>query len=514
MATLTTLPNVSSMNSSSAGARGRTEPRIWTRPLRALTPDTSLGYDVIRFAERVLGLVLRPWQRWLLVHALELLPDGRPRFRQVLVEVGRQNGKTFVPTLLAAYWLFVDRVPIVLGTSTTLDYAREPLDAMIALVENTPVLRRRCSPTWVRRTNSQHRAWVRRRRGELQGPRYQIAARGPRAGRSLTVHRLISDELREHRDYATWDASYNAMSAVLDGQAWALSNAGGPGSVVLNDLRDLGIEGQPGDRIGYFGWTAPAAADVRDVEALLQANPSAGYGGITLEDLVSEAEAALRTGGEKLAGFRTEKMCITVPTLNPAIDTAAWARCADPGTLDDVRERVALLVDGSPDGQHATMIAAAVLPDGRVRVEPVEAWAGVGAMDKVRRALPGIVARVRPRALGWLPSGPGAELAADMAGRAGWPPRGVDLVPITGDVAGACMALRSLVNAGQIAHSNDPLIDAHIAGAEKLDRGDTWVFARRGRGHCDAAYAVAGAVQIARSLPPPVARRGLVVVDG
>lgn len=96
----------------------------------------------------------------------------------------------------------------------------------------------------------------------------------------------------------------------------------------------------------------------------------------------------------------------------------------------------------------------------------------------------------------------------------GWPPRGVELVEVRGDAAAACMALRSLVIAGQIAHSNDPLVDAHIAGAERLDRGDTWVFARRGRGHCDAAYAVAGAVQIARSLPPPVARRGLVVVEG
>ncbi len=512
MTSTTTPRSVSSPSSSVPRALGRTEPRLWTRPLRSLTPDTSFGFDVIHFAERVLGLVLRPWQRWLLIHACELLPDGRPRFRQVLVEVGRQNGKTFVPVVLAAYWLFVERVPLVLGTSTTLDYAREPLDKVIALVENTPALRRRCSPTWVRRTNSQHRAWLRRRRGELAGPRYQIAAKGPRAGRSLTVHRLISDELREHRDYATWDASYNAMTDVLDGQVWALSNAGGALSVVLNDMCDLGIEGA--DELGYFGWTSPAAADVRDVDALLQANPSVGYGGITLETLLAEAEAALRVGGEKLAGFRTEKMCITVPTLAPAIDPGAWARCADPGTLDEVRDRVALLIDCAPDGQHATLVAAAVLPDGRVRVEPVEAWAGVGATDKARRALPGLVRRVKPRALGWMPGGPGAELAADMTRVPGWPPRGVDLVEVRGDAAAACMALRSLVIAGQIAHSNDPLVDAHIAGAEKLDRGDTWVFARRGRGHCDAAYAVAGAVQIARSLPAPVARRGLVVVDG
>jgi hypothetical protein len=460
----------------------------------------------------VLGLELRPWQEWLLIHACELRPDGRPRFRKVLVEVARQNGKTFVPVVLAAYWLFVERAGIVLGTSTTLDYAREPLDKMIALVESTPALRRHCAPRWVRNVNGQHRASLRRRRGELAGPRYQVAARGPKAGRSLTVARLIADELREHRDYTTWDASYNAMTAEPDAQAWALSNAGGATSLVLNDLRDLAVEGA--DDLGYFGWTAPAAADVRDVEALLQANPSVGYGGIQLDGLLADAEAALRVGGAKLAGFKTENMCISVSTLNPAIDPGAWTACADPGALDGVRDRVALLVDGAPDGQHATLAAAALLDDGRVRIEVVDAWAGIAAMDKARRALPAIVRQVRPRVLGWMPNGPGAELAADMAGRPGWPPRGVELEPVRGDAAAACMALRSLVNAGQIAHSNDPLVDAHIAAAERLDRGDTWVFARRGRGHVDAAYAVAGAVQLARALPPPIAKRRVVVVSG
>lgn len=478
---------------------------MWTPPLRPLTPDTSYGYDVVRFAERVLRRPLYPWQQWLLVHAGELLTDGRPRFRTVLVEVGRQNGKTFVPIVLAAYWLFVERRRLVLGTSTGLDYAREPLDRMVELVEATRVLRRRVRPGWLRQANGQ--VWATTR----DGCRYRIAAKNRRAGRSLTVERLIADELREHTDYATWDAAYNAMTAVDDAQAWALSNAGGDGSIVLNDLRDLAVE-QGDPLLGYFGWTAPADADVRDPAALLQANPSTGYAGVRLEVLQQEGEAALRAGGLKLAGFRTEKMCITVPTLDPAIDPGAWGRCADDGTLDGVRGRVALLVDVAPDSMHAVLTAAAVLDDGRVRVEPVESWAGVGAPVRAVRALPGLVARIRPRRLGWFPSGPGAELAADLADRPGWPPPGVELVEVRGDSAAACMAFRSLVNAGQVAHSSDPLQDAHVAAAERLQRGDTWVFARRGRGHVTAAYAAAGAVHLARSLPPPTRARGLVVV--
>src|SRR5258705_479478 len=72
--------------------------------------------------------------------------------------------------------------------------------------------------------------------------------------------------------------------------------------------------------------------------------------------------------------------------------------------------------------------AAAVLPAGRTGVGVVQAWSGLGCPDQFRRDLPGLLARVKPQALGWLPAGPAASLAADLAerkGRAGWPPPGV-----------------------------------------------------------------------------------------
>lgn len=87
--------------------KGRTEPRLWTSPLRELTPDTTLGYDVCEFSENVLLIEPLPWQRWLFVHALEIVGDfggeWRLRYRTVLVLVARQNGKalaldTEIPT--------------------------------------------------------------------------------------------------------------------------------------------------------------------------------------------------------------------------------------------------------------------------------------------------------------------------------------------------------------------------------------------------------------------------------
>ncbi|MEF2735647.1 MAG: terminase, partial [Bifidobacterium choerinum] len=84
-----------------AGEHGITEPRLWTKPLRPLTRETSLGFEVIDFAEQILGIRLYPWQKWLLIHALELLNDGITyRFRRIIVLVGRQNGKTLLVQVL------------------------------------------------------------------------------------------------------------------------------------------------------------------------------------------------------------------------------------------------------------------------------------------------------------------------------------------------------------------------------------------------------------------------------
>jgi phage terminase large subunit-like protein len=70
--------------------------------LRELTPATSYGFEVIDFARDVLEHPLLPWQEFAVIHGGELLPDGRPRFRIVLLLVSRQNGKTELPVVLSA----------------------------------------------------------------------------------------------------------------------------------------------------------------------------------------------------------------------------------------------------------------------------------------------------------------------------------------------------------------------------------------------------------------------------
>jgi len=486
---------------------GSTTPRLWTPPLRELTPATSFGYDVIEFADDVLRHPLDEWQQWLVVHAGELLEDGRPRFRKVLVLAARQNGKTELPVVLTLYWQFVEAVPLTLGTSTKLDYAKESWTKAVRLAEACPELDGLRAGRWKREANGEQESWT------SEGARYKIAASNAEGGRSLTIHRLILDELRQHHDYSAWDAAVPAGNAVRDFQAWAMTNAGDDTSVVLNDLRESALAyndtGEGDYRLGLFEWSAPDDADPLDVDALAQANPNLGRR-IDPEALLADAARAVQKGGEALTGFKTENMCIRVRLLNPAIDASAWRACFDPGDLAAVRSRVAVCLDVAPDGRHATLVAAAVLADGRARVEVVKAWDNT---ERLRRDLPRLLARVKPKKLGWFPRGPAAALAADLAdrGRAGWPPKGVEVAEINGEVTAVCMGLEEQVGAGRVAHSDDPLLNAHITGAERLRRGDAWVFSRRGEGHCDGAYATAGAVHLARTLPAPVGKPRLVV---
>lgn len=492
------------------GLKGHTVPRIWTPPLRDLTRETSYGYAVIDFARDVLNEPLDPWQEWIAIHAGELLEDGRPRFRTVLILVARQNGKTHLLKVLALYWLFVETVALVVGMSTNLDYARESWEKAVEMIEGSDLL---SSLMPVDRNGG-----IRRANGEQQITtsekcRYKIAASNRRGGRSLSIDRLILDELREHRDWSAWDAAIPAMNARPAAQAFAISNQGDDTSVVLDSLRDSAIEfintGEGDRRLGLFEYSAHEGADVLDPDGWAAANPNLGRR-LDVDTIAGPAARAKAAGGEQEAGFRTEVLCQRVKALDAAIDPGRWAEAKNVGALDDLKDRLAACIDVSPDGQHATLAVAATNGDGVTRVEVVSEWSGITALDALRRDLPGWIKKVRPKTLGWFPGGPAASLAADMA--AGGTRGGIADIPgltvagIKAEVAAVCMGFAEQVDSGVLLHSGQAGLDLHVLSASKLRTGDVWRFSRRGDGQCDAAYAAAGAVHLARTLPKSVGR--------
>lgn len=489
-----------------AAARGRTEPRLWTPPLRELTPNTSYGFDLIDFAEAI-GWPLDDWQKWLAVHAGELLPDGRPRFRTVLTIVARQNGKSVFCRILTLFWLFVDCAELVIGTNTSRDTAKTSWRKVIEMAEGIPELAGDLPPVHTREAIGEENFFT------SLGSSYRFAAPNRRAGRSLTVDRAVLDELREHRSRDTWNALINAGNAVRDFAAWCITNQGDVTSIVLDELRTSALgfietgEGDP--RLFLAEWSAPAGSDPTDVEALAYANPDLGNR-IQADALLGQAIQAKAAGGKTLADFRTEIMCQKVHLLDPAIEPELWDACGtdQPVDLAGHRKRVALCFDVSLDGSHATLVAAATL-DGVTHLEVVKRWQGHGCTAALRAELPEIVERIKPRSVAWFPAGPAAAVAADLkqrrGGRRPWPPRGVKVEELTAETAAVCMGLADIVGAGQLRQPNDGMLTQHIRQTQKLKRGDAWVFVRAGAGPVDGSYAAAGAAHAARTMPAPLA---------
>jgi hypothetical protein len=470
---------------------GSTTPRLYTRPLAtgpagpcgcgcSLSPSTSLGFAFERFVTEIVGVELLPYQRWLGIHMLETAPGGLFRFRRVLLLISRQNGKTFYVKLLALFMLYMGHAQLVLGAAQSLDIAREAWAGAVDLAQEVDDLATEIET--IRYANGEQCLTLN------SGARYRITAATRGAGRGLSVDLLVLDELREHRDWAAWSALSKTTTARPNHLIVGVSNAGDDQSVVLNSLRATALTGTD-EAMGLFEYSAPDGCELDDMEATAQANPALGYpNGVTAASLRS---ARLT---DPAATYRTESMCMRVDALDAALDLGAWKLCADTtSSLGSVRSRVVACLDVAADGGHVTLAGAGVMPDGKVRVEVFGSWPTTG---DARFAVPDLLARIKPAAVGWFPSGPAAALGAEL--------RALDAIELKGsEVAETCQEFASLVASGQVRHGNDALLNAHISGTAKLHTGDGWRFARKGASHVDAAYAVAGAARIARTLPEP-----------
>ncbi len=400
--------------------------------------------------------------------------------------------------LLTLFWLFVLQVPMVLGTSTKLDYAKESWSKAYKLARATKDLVDEIGGK--RSTNGEQEWWlVDPDDPEEQGPRYKIGASNEEGGRSLTVHRLIEDELRQHHTWEAHEAAENAMNAVADGQAWAISNAGDRRSVVLNSLRKSAMEfidtGEGDGRLFLAEYSAPLGASVTDVDALAQANPNLGRR-IEVAALLGKAVRAAAAGGEQEAKFRTEVMCQSVPSTKPKPITAeVWAATERDLILTGPPAFFVTVESGARSGSIAVAADAEWphLVDGQDHDRgqcPIEEWRDAGPADEpcVIRGPHVELADHRP-GTNWMAAriielhqrfpdapiaamakGPVAEMAPELT-RLGLD---IELLLSTAMIR-ACGYLEKLGTG--FSHSPEPLVDAALQGAEVryLDQA-TWAW--------------------------------------
>lgn len=353
---------------------GYTEPRLYTPPLRELTEETSLGFLAVKYAETVLGKKLYPWQKWSLIHALEIIGDLQKewkfRYRVLLFLISRQNGKTVLSEIIASFFLNVLQVQSVFGTSLSLDKAEEVWEAVIADQESIPELSAEIDR--VSRTNGNKRLIL------SGGRQYKVGAPTRRAGRGDSNDLVMLDEIREQRDYETWSAAAASTTAKPNAMIICFSNAGDPDSIVLRQLRAQALNSIAGGTaseseagiddgtLGLFEWSSPDGAKTDDMDALAMANPALGYGNLTERALMANRTTFPENK------FRSECMCQQVETILPQpFPDGAWDAGLDSFSQIAPESEIYFGIDLSQNRRWTVIAAAGFREDGNMHIEVV-----------------------------------------------------------------------------------------------------------------------------------------------
>lgn len=483
---------------------GNDVPRVFTPPLRELTPETSLGYSLIAFAQMI-GLPLLPWQQWLAIHMLELLPSGKFRFRTVILLVARQNGKSTFAQIVALFFMYIMEVPLVLSTAQNLDIAEEVWAGGVEMAQGHEELAAQIAR--VALVNGKKSLDL------ISGSRWKVQTANRKGGRGLSGDLVFLDELREHQTWEAWSAISKTTMARDNSIVFALSNAGDISSIVLRHLRmqahkvlgdpdglwidaatgetikedviDLDDEELPVDEsLGIFEWSARPDRSVRDRAGWQEANPSLGY-------MITEKAILAALTSDPEWTFRTEVLCQwSSTTLETVFPAGTWEKGVDeqsafaPGPLF-------YGVDISWDRNMTFIAAAGHRADGKVHVEVVASRPGlewvVPWLESKDRAH-------RPAAVVWQKAGAPVstlteafETAADKPADSTF--NRLHLIPWMGTELGrASGTIYDLIvgNADvplderetKLRHRPQPILDVAVRAASIKTAGDSWMWDR------------------------------------
>ena len=494
---------------------GTTAPRVWTPPLRELTPETTLGFECINFAQDILEIDLMPWQRWFLKAALELHPTevdsaGDPlfRFRKVFLLVGRQNGKSTVMQALTLWRMFVDRCNLVIGTAQDLEIAETLLKECYELAEEVDELKSEMGPLM----RGAGKFSFRLKSGET----YKVKAASRRGGRGLSGELVLLDELREHQSWDAWGAVTKTTNARDRAQVYGVSNAGDVSSVVLRHFRKKaherlgdpdGLNADPAaeelvsedqaedmdvevdDSLGWFEWSAAQGCQKFDRDGWAQANPALGY-------RIRESTIRSDAHNDPEWTFRTEVLCQwSEGTLHGPFEAGSWDATRDPESRVAPETPVTLGVDVSWNRGTSHIAIAGRRTDGSMHGEVVATRAGT---DWLIPWLTSDERQERVRKARVVVQGKGAPVSSliDAMREAG-----VNVEECAGsDLSAACGSVYDLVRDGLVKHPPWPALDVAAATAvPKMLEGGAFVFDRK-KSPADAAPLIAFTLAVASAV--------------
>lgn len=433
-------------------------------PTRSTAP-LSADHDSLwrRFApvfriawKAALGYSLDEWQEALLHAVTELRPDGRLRFRQVLVSLGRQNGKTELAAALGLLIMLWKSPALVIGIASTADQARLVYDRTMQVIRRNPALAAR----FERLTDTRG---IRAK----DGSKYEIKAAKSAALQGLPIDLGIVDEVHLLKS-SLWTDLVNGTGGRPDCFVAGITTAGDDDSELLKHLYALAESGEGGDSFGHFIWEAPEARVPEDDETLAEylraANPAIASGRIDVDIVVADVRSMAPTD---VIRYRLNRF---VAAKTEFISQSAWiavGRSEDEAFPTGVRPVFA--IDRTPDWGFATIVAAVKVGD----VIWTEVVASL-AQPTLERLVAACAALRKHSPATFIMDGYTLrDLGLELKKR-GTPVR----ISTLGDVINASSLLYAKIARRDLRHGNDPLLSIQVPRTIRRNVGEAFRISR------------------------------------
>lgn len=460
--------------------------------------------------------ILDVWQAWLIRHVLETYPPdwpveklrGKLRYRQVVISIARQNGKSIIAAVLALWMLAMHvRGPRVVGMASLDQQAKIVYDRLKYAIDANPALLRELRTTGTRGIHKRATPHPRgltldqmkkRDRGAtgLDAGTYQILAAGEDPAQGQPVTGGIYDEL--HLGIAAlWDAIVKGQTAKDNAILIGITTAGDDDSDLLIRLYADGEEALAGndERFGFFVWEG--LTDDLTEDNVIAANPAIACGRVDLDITMNEARKLWRAPADKTGVTGRDR--VIRYTLNRFVAGSADSWASLPSYLatatDDIAHdgEVVYSVDRSAGWEWAT-IQATSNHDGRILTEVVAAIPDpdhdliVEALTRLSRRGPCAFALDRATL---------AAVAATMkdAGHEVWALTAAEMSAAAATGA-ATIARRALD------HPGDPLTRSQMPKAKRRNGSEGWRVSRTlSTSDVDAIIALIAGVYVASVRP-------------
>ena len=411
----------------------------------------SLGGRVVKLSKQ-LGTPFMPWQEQVVLAGLELNDEGLPAYREIVVSVMRQSGKSVLVLTLevdrAILWDEPQRVAYTAQTGW--DARRKLVDDHAPVLQSSPL---KATVSRVLRGVGNEGIVFK------NGSRIDVMASSVSSGHGRTLDLGVIDEAFNDEDDRREQAILPAMATRPAGQLLVVSTAGTDASTYLRRKVETGraaAEADSGRGIAYFEWSIPTDADVDDPAVWWDSMPALGW--TITEDVVAHARATM-SDPEFRRGFGNQWTSADTVRVIPA---ELWDLVQDP--MGSPSDPLTFGVDVLPDRSAAAICAAGggvvELVDHRLGatwvvqrlVDLQSEWGGVVVLDA---------------------GGPAGALIEEME-RAG-----VRVAAMGGgEVVGACARFYDRVADGQVRVKSHPTLDESVAGLVKRPVGDRFVWSR------------------------------------